>query len=45
MHAHREASQVRAMAVLKTNKPVPPATVERIREVIDPEVALALSLP
>jgi len=45
LRAHRETTATKAIALLKTNCPVPVEVVDRIRAAIDPEVAFTFSMP
>lgn len=44
IRAPHDSEALNALAVLKTDKPVPPAAVERIRSEIDAEVAFAMTI-
>jgi D-3-phosphoglycerate dehydrogenase len=45
IHAPRDRSATRALAVLKTNRAVPAEAVERIRRDVGADVAFAMSIP
>jgi len=45
IRAPRDSTATWALAVLKTDQPVPPEAVERIRREVDARAAVAISLP